>query len=155
MDQNSSINETNIVEKPKKAKREITEKQREALAKARETRKALKIVKSSTKTVANTETNETSKIQSQHSLPTNYLPQQFQYIPQPIHIPVPTNTHNSDFIKLTDDIQFIKQHLLEKKRLKEQKLKKQNSIDVETFDDENQKLQHLEKIKSLQNNFIR
>lgn len=143
----------NNIEKPKKVKREITEKQREVLAKARATRQAKKLLNIPTKSASKSATIDqqpTTTYQEPKMTSMSYQPQ-IQYIPQPIHIP----NYNSDLVRLSDDVQFIKQHILEKRKMKEQKIKKQNSIDIDTFDDENEKLQYLEKVKSLQNNFIR
>lgn len=138
----------NNIEKPKKVKREITEKQRETLAKARATRQAKKLLGVPSKSATKSATIEQQPVLQEPKM--TYHPQ-VQYIPQPIHIP----NYNQDIVKLSDDVQFIKQHILEKKRMKEQKIKKQNSIDTETFEDENEKLQHLQRIKTIQNNFIR
>lgn len=148
-----NVDNVNNVEKPKKVKREITDKQRATLEKARATRQAKKLLGVSGKTATKSTTNDinTPNIQNPNIPNNNFMP--IQYIPQPIHITNPNN--NSDLIKLSDDIQFIKQHILEKKRLKEQKIKKNNSIDNETFDDETQKLKYLEQIQTIKSNFIR
>jgi hypothetical protein len=138
-DNNYKIN----IEKPKKVKREITEKQRETLAKARATRQAKKILgmnKTATKTATNISTQQTIQQPIQQS------------IQQPIQ---QQQDYSTNFIRLSEEIQVLKQMMLEKKRLKEQKEKTKNTIDIQSHDEEQQKLKEMERLNYIKTNFLR
>jgi hypothetical protein len=142
-DNNYKIN----IEKPKKVKREITEKQRETLAKARATRQAKKILgmnKTATKTATNISTQQTIQQPIQQS------------IQQPIQQPIQQQQdYTTNFIRLSEEIQVLKQMMLEKKRLKEQKEKTKNTIDIQSHDEEKEKLKEMERLNYIKTNFLR
>lgn len=120
------------IEKPKKQKQPISEKQKEQLRIMREKKKAYKI--------AGVKPNQLK--QNQPTQPTQTETRR-EY--QPV----------SELVKLTDDIAFIKNHILEKKKLKEQKEKVVNSVDIQSHNNENQKLVELQRLNYIKSNFIR
>ena len=114
------------IEKLKKQKQPISEKQKEQLRIMREKKKAYKI--------AGVKPNQLKQTQPETRK---------EY--QPV----------SELVKLSDDISFIKNHILEKKKLKEQKEKVVNSVDIQSHNDENEKLVELQRLNYIKSNFIR
>lgn len=115
------------IEKPKKQKQPISDKQKEQLRIMREKKKAYKIAGIKPNQLKQETTKDTHKEYQQES----------------------------ELVKLSDDIAFIKNHILEKKKLKEQKEKVVNSVDIQSHNDENDKLVELQRLNYIKSNFIR
>lgn len=140
------------IEKPKKVKREITEKQRETLAKARATRQAKKLLgmnKNATKSATNISTQQPIQQPIQQSIQQPIQQPQYNYQQQQIP------DYSTNFIRLSEEIQVLKQMMLEKKRLKEQKEKTKNTIDIQSHDEEKEKLKEMERLNYIKTNFLR
>lgn len=132
IEENSELIEKNSIEKPKK-KREATEKQKEHLKTIREKKKVISKAKQLL-----IEKEKVKELEPKNNFqgangPPNY----------------------SELLKISKDVEEIKKYIDEKKLLKEQKAKKDNSIDKTTIDEEEQKLKELLYKKQLYSNFLR
>lgn len=121
------------VEKPKKEKLPISQKQRERLEKAREKKAELAILR------------KYNKKESIESIP--------ETIPETI--PKNTNMTNNDLIKVSKDLEEIKNQLAEMKRLKEEKQKLKNSVDKKTEEETRNNHNDLAYRNFLKMNFIK
>lgn len=117
------------VEKPKKEKLPISQKQRERLEKAREKKAELAILR------------KYNKKESIDSMPES--------------IPKNTNMTNNDLIKVSKDLEEIKNQLAEMKRLKEEKQKLKNSVDKKTEEETRNNHNDLAYRNFLKMNFIK
>jgi hypothetical protein len=100
--------------------------------------------KTATKTATNISTQQTIQQPIQQS------------IQQPIQQPIQQQQdYTTNFIRLSEEIQVLKQMMLEKKRLKEQKEKTKNTIDIQSHDEEKEKLKEMERLNYIKTNFLR
>lgn len=63
--------------------------------------------------------------------------------------------YSDQFLKLSDDLQYIKDYIKSKKELKEQKKKKDNTIDIKSNEEEDEKYKYLMYQQHLRSNFLR
>lgn len=140
------------IEKPKKQKQPISDKQREQLRVMREKKKAYKIAgvrppgsRQSVGLGGDYVAGVSGTLVPNQLKSTQLTQPETRKEYQPV----------SELVKLSDDIAFIKNHILEKKKLKEQKEKVVNSVDIQSHNDENDKLVELQRLNYIKSNFIR
>lgn len=131
IEENSELIEKNSIEKPKK-KREASEKQKEHLKALREKKKVISKARQLIEKEKVKELDPKNNFEGANG-PPNY----------------------SELLKISKDVEEIKKYIDEKKALKEQKAKTNNSIDKTTIDEEQQKLKELLYKKQLYSNFLR
>lgn len=63
--------------------------------------------------------------------------------------------YSNQFLKLSEDMEYIKQYIQNKQKIKTQKVKKENSVDKSTREEEEENYNYLIYQQNLRSNFLR